>query len=69
MKYGYIVRIGHCFFRHGNTDAHITKELSRAVFFTKKKEAIETANRYGGRALEIQLTGIEGSDSDGSHQS
>lgn len=59
MKYGYVVRIGHCFYViDGGKEAKITKDIDRAKFFTKKKDAIETANRYGGRPFEVKLDGI-----------
>lgn len=60
MNYGYVVRIGKCFFRFGDENAEITKNLWGARLFTKKKDALETANRYGGRTMEVKLTDVEG---------
>lgn len=61
MKLGYVVRIGHCFYRIGmdSEECRIVKDIKNANFFSEKKRAIDVANKYGGRAFKLQLSVLD----------
>lgn len=61
MKLGYVVRIGHCFYRIGmdSGECRIVKDIKNANFFSEKKRAIDVANKYGGRAFKLQLSVLD----------
>lgn len=61
MKIAYVVIIGHCFYSRAadSTECRIVRSIKNARFFNDKKEAFLTANRYGGRAFELQLSNLE----------
>ena len=61
MKLGYVVRIGHCFYRVGmdSGECRIVKDIKNANFFSEKKRAIDVANKYGGRVFKLQLSNLD----------
>ena len=60
MNQGYVVKMGKAYVKAGYVDECVlTKTFERACIFTKKKDAIELGNRFGGTPMEINLRRLE----------
>lgn len=61
MNQGYVIKFGKSYLRSADLKtANIVKEFGDCHIFTKKKSAVEVANRFGGKVMEVNLTNVEG---------